>query len=426
MFDSKAELLEKIKLGQDSLLELKAVRFRGLHVDGPSRDDLADELAALANTHDAVLILGVEDKTRDVSGIPFDRLDTVETWVREICQTSVVPPLMVTMVRMMLPDQAGNDRAIMKIEVPRSLFIHRSPGGYFCRVGSSKRQMAPEFLARLFQQRSQSRMIRFDEQVVPTASLDDLNDDLCNRFRGSQSRDAKVVLLDKLAMARPQDGVWHPTVAGVLMGARDPRRWLPNAFIRAVAYRGAAVVPDDARHQYQLDAKDISGPLDEQILDACRFVFKNMTMAASKDGGRHDHPQFDMVAVFEAIVNAVAHRDYSIYGSKIRLRLFSDRLELSSPGMLPNTMTVDSLAFRQAARNEAISSLLAKCPASGDSTGRINDGWLQTTRGTLMDQRGEGVSVILERSERHSGKRPTYQIIDDVELLLTMYAAPAE
>lgn len=70
MFDSKEELLEKITLGEDTLLELKGVRFRGKHVDGPSRDDLADELAALANTHDAVLVLGVEDKTLAISGIP--------------------------------------------------------------------------------------------------------------------------------------------------------------------------------------------------------------------------------------------------------------------------------------------------------------------------------------------------------------------
>lgn len=62
--------------------------------------------------------------------------------------------------------------------------------------------------------------------------------------------------------------------------------------------------------------------------------------------------QFDLTAVFEAVVNAVAHRDYSVYGSKIRLRLFSDRLELFLPGPLANAMTVESLAFRLATRNE--------------------------------------------------------------------------
>jgi predicted HTH transcriptional regulator len=280
--------------------------------------------------------------------------------------------------------------------------------------------MSPELLARLFQQRSQTRIIRFDEQIVPGAVLDDLDPPLYERFRGSRSRDHREDLLHKLAMGRADDGVWRPTVAGVLLASREPRRWLPNAFIQAVAYRGADVVPEEDGANYQLDAHDFSGPLDEQVLDACRFVAKNMTIAASKVQGRRDLPAFDMTAVFEAVVNAVAHRDYSIYGSKNRLRLFSDRLELYSPGTIPNTMTVESLPFRQAARNEAISSLLAKCPVPSDPD------WLGTERRTLMDRRGEGVSIILERSERLSGQRPSYVLLDESELLLVIHAASPE
>ncbi len=142
-----------------------------------------------------------------------------------------------------------------------------------------------------------------------------------------------------------------------------------------------------------------------------------MRVEASKSGGRRDLPQYDMVAVFEALVNAVAHRDYSIEGSKIRLRLFADRLELYTPGGLPNTMTVESLAFRQASRNETITSLLAKCPVPADIPG------LETPRATMMDRRGEGVAILLERSERLSGKRPLYELPDESELRLTIYAA---
>lgn len=415
MFDSKEELLEKIALGEDSLLELKAVRFRGDRVDGPRREELADELAAFANSHEGVMVLGVDDKTHEILGIPVERLDTVETLLREVCQQSVNPPITVVLIRMRLPGADGVDRAVMKVDIPRSLFVHKSPGGYFRRLGSSKREMPPDLLARLFQQRSQTRIIRFDEQVVTGATVEDLDEDLCERFRGPQMRDDRVALLDKLGMARLDgDSTWRPTVAGVLLAARDPRRWLPNAFIQAVAYRGVDVVPDRDGTNYQVDAQDIFGPADQQIRDACLFVAKNMSVAASKEGGRRDRPQFDMTAVFEAVVNAVAHRDYSIYGSKIRLRLFADRMELSSPGALPNTLTIESLAFRQAARNEVVSSLLAKCPAPGDD-------WLQTTRSTMMDRRGEGVTVILERSERLSGRRPEYRVIDDTEVLLIIY-----
>ena len=203
------------------------------------------------------------------------------------------------------------------------------------------------------------------------------------------------------------------------MASREPQRFLPGAFIQAVAYQGTRALPE-AEKAYQRDAQDITGPLDQQILGACAFVRKNMHIAARKRaaGGREDLPHFDLLAIFEAVTNAVAHRDYSMGGAKIRLRLFDDRLELYSPGMLPNTMTPESLPFRQAARNEALTSLLARCP--------IEDDALSAHRQHLMDKRGEGVPIILEMSERLSGKRPEYQLSDESELKLTIYSAQME
>ena len=93
-------------------------------------------------------------------------------------------------------------------------------------------------------------------------------------------------------------------------------------------------------------------------------------------------PQYDLIAVFEAVANAVAHRDYSMYGAKICLRMFDDRLELYVPGSIPNTMTVDSLPYRQFARNETITSLLARCPVRSKSPE------LQAHRTHIMDKRG--------------------------------------
>ena len=420
MFDSPDQLLERIRLGEDSALELKDVRFAGDRVLAPARDALADELAAFANGRGGVLVLGVDDQTREVSGIPVDKLDAVEGLVREVCTDSIKPPLVPFIERLSLPSTTGETTAVLKVDVDRSLFVHQSPGGYFHRVGSSKRVMSPEYLARMFQQRSQARIIRFDEQCVPRATIDDLESELWERFRTPRTRDPREDLLLKLGMAtRDHDGTWRPSVAGVLMATRDPRAWLPNAFIQAVAYRGTTPAPRGANAAYQLDARDLAGPLDEQVVEACRFVHRNMTIGATKELGRHDVPQFDMSAVFEAVVNAVAHRDYSIHGSKVRLRLYADRLELYSPGAIANTMTVESLPYRQAARNETLTSLLAKCsvPTGLD--------WLATERGTMMDKRGEGVRLILDNSEALSGKRPEYRLIDDSELLLTIFAAEA-
>jgi predicted HTH transcriptional regulator len=416
MLDSPRELLDKIRLGEDSFLELKEVRFAGESVVGPHRDSLADELAAFANGRGGVCVLGVEDASKDILGIPVDRLDKVETFVRSLIQDAIKPSLIAYLERMWLPDLTGVDQAILKVEIPKSLFVHQSPGGYLHRVGSAKRVMAPEYLARLFQQRSQARLIRFDEQAVAQASLGDLDPDLYNRFRTPRTMADGADFLGKLAMARQDDDLtWRPTVSGILMATRNPRVWIPNAFIQAVAYAGTRAVPATGSAMYQLDAKDIVGPLDEQAIEACRFVQRNMRMGATKDMGREDVPQFDMTAVFEAVVNAVAHRDYSIYGAKVRLRMFQDRLEIYTPGQLSNTMSVASLPFRQAARNEALTSLLAKCeiPESLD--------WLRTGRRTLMDKRGEGVQIILDRSEALSGRLPAYQILDDSELVLTIY-----
>lgn len=161
----------------------------------------------------------------------------------------------------------------------------------------------------------------------------------------------------------------------------------------------------------------VSEPLDAQIEGACRFVARNMKVAAFKDLGRRDLPRFDMTAVFGAVVNAVAHRDYAIHGAKVRLRLFENRLELHSPGAIPNGMSVENLAYLQSARNDVVMSLLARCAVPADVP------WLSTDRRTLTDRRGEGVRLILENSERLSGRTPEYRLVDDAELMLTIHAA---
>lgn len=214
-----------------------------------------------------------------------------------------------------------------------------------------------------------------------------------------------------------QDGVLRPTVCGLLLGCQEPEVYLPAAYVQAVAYRGTADESPMNLSGYQLDQKDIAGPIDQQVLDSVRFVAKHMRVIGSKSAGRSDQPQYDLTAIFEAIVNAVAHRDYSMSGSRIRLRVFADRIELFVPGALANTMTVDSLPMRQAARNEAITSLLAKTSFELGLEG------FESSRSYMMDRRGEGVSLILGRSEALSGKKPTYETIDESELKLTIFAA---
>ena len=418
---SDADFRRRIRLREDSSLELKSVRVSGRSVRAPARGDVADELAALANSRGGTMVLGVHDQTPRIQDISPDALDVLEGWVREICNDSVTPALDADILKVELENEDRRFVPVLRVDVARSLFVHRSPGGYFRRIGSSKREMAPDALARLFRERSQSRTIRFDESVVPATARSDLHDSLTHRFLagdvvseptptagealpGASEDD----LLRKLRIvADDADGSARLTLAGVLLCTEEPQRWLPHAYVQAVSYAGERADPD-----YQTDARDIGGPLDQQVAESLHFVRRNMLVRATKETARSELPQFSERAVFEALVNAVAHRDYSISGARVRLHLFGDRLELYVPGALANTLTPDSLHLRQANRNELIVSLLARCPTPSG---------LGRTR--LMDRRGDGVPIIRRECKELAGRLPEYRLIDDSELLLVIRAA---
>ncbi len=407
------DLARRIRLGEDSALELKQVTVSGSRVTAPRRNDVADELGAFANGRGGELLLGVDDATRRVTGIPLDALDVVETWVREICNDTLKPPLDATIRKVELLTPTGELVPVLLVAVERSLFVHKSPGGYFRRLGSSKRELAPDLLARLFQERSQSRMIRFDESAVPGTAPGDLDYALTRRFLrddATEENDASEAAARKLRLLTDADGTARLTLAGVLLCTREPQRWLPHAYVQAVSYAG-----ERTDVEYQTDARDIGGPLDEQVAEALHFVRRNMLVRATKATARMEHPQFSDRAVFEALVNAAAHRDYSIAGARIRLHLFGDRLELYVPGALANTLTPDSLHLRQARRNELIVSLLARCPAP-TGVGRVH----------MMDRRGDGVPIIRKEGRELSGRLPEYTLIDESELRLVIQAATAD
>ena len=414
------ELLEKIRLGEDSGMEVKAVRIAGVKLKEPLPEAIADEIAAFANKSGGLLILGVDDKTKDILGVPESDLDALETVIRNVCHDTLKPALeAVDIYRRTLPDLSGTDRAILQVEIGRSLWIHDSPGGTYTRTGSSKRLMSQAYKLRMLMQRSQARMIRFDEMAVDPATFSDLEPVLCDRFRTERSDPSKETFLRKLGMVSlDEDHEWKPTVAGILLGTTDPTRWIRSAMIQAVAYSGKDRVPSALGARYQEDAQDITGPLDAQITTALHFVRRNMNISATKHVGRMDSPEYDLAAVFEALVNAVVHRDYSVEGSKIRLHMFTDRLELYVPGTLVNTLELDSMAERQVSRNDTIASLLSRLPVHAS----LN--FVGSSRTTYMDRRGEGVNIILKRTEQLTGLKARYELLDDDELKLTIPKTP--
>ena len=410
MFYNPDELLRRIRLGEDNSFELETVLFRGEKIIGPSRDKLADTLASTANTNDCIVILGVDDKTREIIGIPEGRMEIVERYMRELCNDSITPPISYQSFWMALPDSAGASKSILQLEVPRSLFVHKSPGGYFQRQGSRVRELSPDYLDRLSQERSQAQLFRFEEEIVPGSSKDDLDEKLWKKYTTRSDEPADIVLLKRSLLAVDDSGASVASVAGILFCCNHLEHFLPSAFIEAVRYRG---IRQDSN--YQVDAQRIRGPLHRQIMDAMVFARKNQTVGAVKKPHRVEKPQFSERAVFEAVANAVAHRDYSVAGSKIRFFMFDDRLDIYSPGALPGTVNVDNIHLRQSTRNELITSLLAETPVAEEIRGIGRDFY--------VEKRGDGVRITIDESESLSGKKPVYKLIDDSELLLTIYSA---
>src|SRR5690606_5702616 len=158
----------------------------------------------------------------------------------------------------------------------------------------SKLRMSQEYKLRMLMQRSQSRIVRFDETLVHEAALGDLDKDLYERFRTDRSDEATEPFLRKLGiLGQDEDGAWRPTLSGILLCTKDPREWHKGAFIQAVAYAGKDAVPSEEVANYQLDAEDIAGPLDQQVVRAMQFVRRNSKVAATKEAGRTDRPEYD-------------------------------------------------------------------------------------------------------------------------------------
>jgi predicted HTH transcriptional regulator len=228
------ELIYQIRLGEDSAYEFKAITLERNKVTQPHSNSIADELAAFANTSGGILVLGVNDKTRNIEGITRADLDTVELWLTNLASQLIDPPLPIETRLVEIPDQQGEAKPVVWVRVNKSLFVHRSPAGYSHRVGSSKRLMSPELLARMFQQRSMARLIRFDEQRVPGTRREDIAAELKARFLRGDLPEAlqlkKLYLLLEDENHQPQ-----LTVTGVLLLTRRPADFLSSALVQCVA-----------------------------------------------------------------------------------------------------------------------------------------------------------------------------------------------
>ena len=405
---SDEDILSQLTLGEDSHWEFKQIGFSGNRPKSPSRDDLADEIAAFANANGGVLVCGVTDKG-EVQDMSSEQLVELDSFLVEVSSDSIKPAVRIRTQHKQLPD----GKRLLLVDVPEGDSQYDSPGGSYVRVGGSKRKMTTDERLRLAQRRGQARFLSFDEQIVPNTGFRTLDESLWKPLLSAEGAADPESALRKLALLSPDEaGIPRATVAGVLLCTQNPEQWFPNACITATRYRGKD------RASGQIDAQVITGPLNRQIADAVAFSVRNMHVAARKEPARVDLPQYSDKALFESLVNAVVHRDYSKRGSKIRLSMFEDRLEIQSPGSLPNNLTVESMATRQATRNEALTSVLGRMPVGGVLGSQ--------DRQYFMERRGDGVPIIQRETKALSGKLPEHRVIDASEVCLTIPAAAQE
>ncbi len=404
MFETLESITQQLRAGEDSFAEFKELRFGDRGVRSPNADDLAGEMVAFSNGEGGTIFLGVRDDG-SVAGVPPEHLKRVEEWAINVATGNCDPPLRPTLRTVAIED-GGESRHVVLINVPKALYASRTQRGrWYVRVGSQKRDLTQAELSRLFQERG--RTFVFDEALVPGASFEDLDlEALEAHFHGPGNLSWEQLLINLTVLGRDAQQIARPTMAGLLCFGAKPQLHLPQAAIHAAVFRGTERHSDDLVH-----SDEIGGRAQDQIDDAVAFVDRFMLKPARKDVGRRDYPQYALGAVTEAIVNAVAHRDYSVTGSRIRLFLYADRLEVISPGGLPNTIVLEALRYRQFTRNQLLVSLLSRM-------------FSRRTNTRFIESRGEGVGRILDESREHSGKEPVYEL-HGTELYLTIWAAPS-
>ena len=398
------EIRQRFRLREDSSWEFKQVEFRGMRPIHPTRDDWADEITAFANASGGVIVCGVTD-AGELQGLASEQLVELDNLIAEVCADSIKPPLPVEIHHREL-----DGHALLLVTVPQGSSRHENKGRSFIRIGASKRAMTSDDRLRLSQSRTQARYLWFDEQTVPGTGFATLDESLWVPLLSADGRTAPRPALEKMRLLGTDDnGNLCATVAGILSCCQNPEEWLPQACITATCYRGAD------RASGQLDAQTISGPLTSQIGQAVTFAVRNMQVGAHKDPARIDLPQYSTRALFEAITNAVVHRDYTMRGSRIRLSMFSDRVEIQSPGTFAQALGPDDVPSRRAKSNDVLASVLRESRASGIIGAE--------ERVFFMACRGEGIPIIRTETERLARQSPRVDTVGNAELRVTLPSA---
>ena len=360
---NKAELIELIRNGENSGVEFKRDNFH--------RDTLAKEFSALLNFEGGRILIGVEDDG-SINGLTRDRKE-LEQLVMNIARENVQPPVIPSWSSVVLED--GKVVGIIGVPADGPGKPYKAKRGNhwltFIRVGTTSREARREEEGRLYQA---ARLMRYDINPVPGTTMESLDIEriknyfrvVLNRETPGNNEEAWRRTLLNIDLLAETGGKTLTTVAGLLLFGRNPNRRLPQAGVTAVAFQG------EEKDYDTVDEERIRGPLVPVLLKSKRvvdkgvidrtvdFVTRNMGTTAWLVGGRRRRRKaFPRDAVRETIVNALSHREYTLLGTDVEVSLYRNRLEVISPGRLPNGVSVEKMKEGlRAARNELLKEIL--------------------------------------------------------------------
>lgn len=350
---------------------------------------IRETLSAFANANGGTIIVGLDESNGFLPVDGFDAAKAQDALETRCAQTT--PP-----VRPRIDTVPFEDSLVVVAEVtemtsedkPCYVTDQGKYGGSYIRVGDGDIRLTQYEVDRLVEERSQPK---WDEQSVAEARLEDLHSDTLDAYLAVQRKRRPKTFNDgaETAMKRLRilkDG--HPTLASLLVMGEYPQEFFPRLTVTFASFPGTTKgsVTEGIR---LLDSKTLTGTIPELVDEGIEVVKNNMrTAALIGEKYRSDLPDYPPVAVREALVNALMHRDYSPHaqGSQVQINMFVDRLEITSPGGLYGGVTVRTLGKPgvSSTRNQRLSSFLEDVKFHADGG----------AEGVVAENRGTGIAVI--------------------------------
>ncbi|MCP5097502.1 MAG: transcriptional regulator [Chloroflexi bacterium] len=304
---------------------------------------LAESLVAFANGDGGLIVFGLDDHGHPTENIWEEEAEGALREAARRCRPPVPSEWQSVETRQGM---------LIGINVPRSTELHTlDDGRVFIRSGFFNRLLTGEEVRNLATSKNTAE---FETEMVPGAKREDLDNDIIRDYldrrerRGAAKEASTEELLFEIG-ATDREG--NPTMIGILLFAKNPQIFFPQSSIVFVKFTGTEPRGEDGSIGYGR-RDEISGSLARIVERTWNIIFEEMRVGATVDKlERKEITEYPRFAVREALVNAVAHRDYRIRGRRIEIRMYSDRLEIISPGGLPGYMTIDNLVEEHFSRN---------------------------------------------------------------------------